>query len=102
MSERSLKERLARFMDPQAYEPVPKRIGKIMGKALHDSRKARREIAMRRAAAAIRFFSKPAERALLDARIARLSPASDAPPASSHSATGAVEAGASGNRGGVN
>jgi hypothetical protein len=29
-------------------------------------------------------------------------PASDAPPASSHSATGAVESGASGNRGGAN
>lgn len=69
---RTLKESLARYMDPEAFrEGVPDSVkftSRAVGKAVHDKRKARREIAMKRAEAAIRFFSKPENRALLDQR----------------------------------
>lgn len=57
--DRTMKADLARFMDPQAFEPVPQRVGKAKAKAMHDARKIRREIATKRADAAIRFFLKP-------------------------------------------
>jgi len=59
---KALKARLARFMDPQAFEPVPNRVkhtSRMVGKTTHDKRKVRREIALKRADAAIRFFLKP-------------------------------------------
>lgn len=63
MSEITLKAALARYMDPQAFrEGVPASVKftcKAAGRTLHDKLKRRREIAMKRAEAAIRFFSRP-------------------------------------------
>lgn len=74
--ERSLKESLARFMDPQAFrEGVPASVkftSKEQGRVVHDKLKVRREIAMKRAEAAIRFFMKPENRERLDHRAATL------------------------------
>ena len=67
----SLKEGLARFMDRGAFEPVENRIKHTcanVGKAEHDKRKVRREIALKRADAAIRFFLKPDNFAALQRR----------------------------------
>ncbi len=68
----TLKESLARFMDPQAFrEHVPDAVkftSKQFAKVQHDKLKVRREIAMKRADAAIRFFSKPENRERLDYR----------------------------------
>lgn len=76
MSERTLKENLARFMDPAAFkESVPdpmKHIAPTMGKVKHDKLKLRRDIALKRADAAIRFFLKLDNRILLDRRAAML------------------------------
>lgn len=72
MGEKTLKDKLARFMDPEAFkDSVPAAIKHTcaeMGKVRHDKLKVRREIAKKRADAAIRFFLKPGNRALLDAR----------------------------------
>ena len=68
---KQLKAKLARFTDREAFEPVENRIKHTcpnVGKAEHDKRKARREIALKRADAAIRFFLKPENLALLNAR----------------------------------
>jgi hypothetical protein len=70
---RTLKEDLARFMDPTAFKAsVPQSVkftAKEYGRAVHDKLKVRRTIAMKRAEAAIRFFSKPEERERLDHRL---------------------------------
>jgi len=71
MKDRTLKEQLARFMDPNAFEPVPlsvKHTSPAVGKSMHDKRKFRREIAMKRADAAIRFFLKPGNIEILQKR----------------------------------
>lgn len=49
-AKRSTKERLARYIDPQAF-------AEKVGKERRESMKARRERALKTAAAAIRFFS---------------------------------------------
>lgn len=51
-SKKTLKAKLARYMDPKAFEA--KKVGKEQAERL----RARREIAMKRADAAIRFFLK--------------------------------------------
>lgn len=71
--ERTLKERLARYMDPQAFEPVPncvKYTSATMGMVFRDERRSRRERALKRADAAIRFFMKPENAELLAYRSA--------------------------------
>lgn len=68
---KTLKERLARYMDPQAFEPVPDGIkftSRSVGLATHDRRKARRTISLKRADAAIRFFLKPENARAIEAR----------------------------------
>lgn len=57
---KTMKERLARFMDMKAF--TAKRVGKAQAEALA----ARRQIAMKRANAAIDFFKKPENRESLD------------------------------------
>lgn len=73
---RTLKECLARYMDPAAFiEPVPDSVkftSKQMGRVHHDKLKFRRQTAMKRAEAAIRFFSRPENRARLEHRLAVL------------------------------
>lgn len=59
---RSLRDGLARFMDLKAFDA--KRVGKEQAERL----KNRREIATKRADAAIRFFLKPDNLAALNAR----------------------------------
>lgn len=70
--QRTLKESLARYMDPEAFrEPVPDAVkftSKESGRVAHDKLKARRVVSMKRAEAAIRFFSKPENREALDHR----------------------------------
>lgn len=71
MGKGTTKERLARFMDPPAFEPVPPSVkftSSEVGRDMHDRRKVRREIALKRADAAIRFFRKPENLAWLNAR----------------------------------
>jgi hypothetical protein len=67
---RSLKDDLAGYMDPEAFRssvPEPmKHIAPEMGKVVHDKLKVRREMATKRAGAAIRFFLKPENRERLD------------------------------------
>lgn len=61
MGDRSLKEQLARYMDPQAFVPVAnpvKRTSPQLAQRQAEKRKVRREIVMKRAAAAIRFLIK--------------------------------------------
>ena len=62
---RSLKESLARFMDPAAFtDTVPDRVkftSRAVGKVEHDRLKSRRDIALKRADAAIRFFIEDAD-----------------------------------------
>lgn len=74
MGDKSLKDHLACFMDPEAFrESVPvsvKYTCKGVAKVQHDKLKFRRDIAKKRADAAIRFFMKPENRAKLDHRIA--------------------------------
>lgn len=53
---RTTKERLARYMDPQAF-------AEKVGKERKEAMKSRREISLRRAEAAIRFFKNEALRA---------------------------------------
>lgn len=69
---RTLKECLARYMDPGAFrDSVPDRVkftSAEQGRVVHDRLKARRATAMKRAEAAIRFFSRPENREWLDAR----------------------------------
>ena len=58
---RALKKRLARYLDAEAFEPVPDSVkftAKCAGKSMHDRRKIRREWALKRAECAIRFFMK--------------------------------------------
>lgn len=69
--ERTLKEQLARYMDPQAFDPLPpqtKRTSPQFAKVLHDRRKRRRRLAMERAASALAFFSRAENRRKLEAR----------------------------------
>jgi hypothetical protein len=73
VSDKTLKEKLARFMDPKAF--MAKRVGKEQAERL----KARREIATRRADASIRFFMKDENFAALQHRISTTA-ASEAPP----------------------
>lgn len=63
MGDRTLKESLARYMDNKAF--VAKAVGKEQAARL----KVRREIALKRAGAAIRFFSKPTNLAHLQRRV---------------------------------
>lgn len=66
---RGLIESLARYMHPQAFEPVPPRMKwtcKNVGKAEHDKRRSRRQLELKRAKAAVRFFSRPENRQWLD------------------------------------
>lgn len=69
---RTLKECLARYMDPGAFrDSVPGRVkftSAEQGRVVHDRLKARRDTAMKRAEAAIRFFSRPENREWLDHR----------------------------------
>lgn len=54
-----------------SVEPVPPRIKHTcaaVGKTVHDKRKARREISMKRSEAAIRFFMKPENASAIEAR----------------------------------
>ena len=60
MSDRTLVEDLARYMDNTAF--TAKRIGKERAAKMKD----RREIAMKRARASVRFFLKPENRERLD------------------------------------
>lgn len=73
-SKRTLKECLARFMDPAAFtEGVAASVkftSKAVGKTEHDKLKARRDFALKRADAAIRFFLKEENVSRLDGRIA--------------------------------
>jgi hypothetical protein len=74
VSERTLKENLARYMDPQAFTPVAnpvKRITPQLAQRQAEKRKARREIAMKRAESAIRFFCKPENLQLINERAAQ-------------------------------
>lgn len=65
----SLKGCLARYMDPKAFvDRVPDRVKFTcpeVGRVAHEKLKFRRDIALKRAAASIRFFSKPENHALL-------------------------------------
>lgn len=74
MTEPTLKGRLARYMDPKPFlEGVPDAVkftSGEFGRVTHDKMKARREIAMKRAECAIRFFCKPENMALLQQRAA--------------------------------
>ncbi|MGW8135396.1 hypothetical protein ACWGNZ_07130 [Sphingomonas zeae] len=63
--QRTLAEGLARYMDTKAFDAV--RVGKEQAERL----RARRDIANKRAKAAIRFFEKPENFARLQARIQR-------------------------------
>jgi hypothetical protein len=63
--QRTLSEGLARYMDTKAFDAV--RVGKAQAERL----KSRRDIANKRAKAAIRFFEKPENFARLQARIRR-------------------------------
>lgn len=74
-AKKTLKNSLARFMDRGAFEPVENRIKhtcKEVGRAEHDKRKVRREIALKRADAAIRFFLKADNLASLNNRASLL------------------------------
>lgn len=75
-SGKTLKESLARYMDPGAFRdsvpPSVKFTSKQAGLVLHDKLKARRQIAMKRAEAAIRFFSRPENRDWLARRAAAM------------------------------
>ncbi len=62
MSRKTLKERLARFMDPNAF-------AERVGKERREAMKARREIALKRADSAIRFFKKSENFGALSERI---------------------------------
>jgi hypothetical protein len=69
----TLKESLARYMDPEAFrDSVPDAVkftcGNV-GKSKHDKLKRRRTFATERAGAAIRFFKMPHNRERLDASI---------------------------------
>lgn len=72
----TLKAALARYMDPGAFrESVPdsvKHTCPTHGRTVHDKLKARRDWSMKRAEAAIRFFSRPENREWLDKRVAAL------------------------------
>jgi hypothetical protein len=74
MTAKVLKAQLARFMDPGAFrDSVPESVkgtSPVYGKALHDRLKVRREISLKRADAAIRFFLKPDNLAALNTRAA--------------------------------
>lgn len=77
MSERTLVEDLARYMDLEAF------IAKRVGRERREKYKARREIAMKRARACVRFLKKPENRLRLDAYSGPLAsePAPGGPPA---------------------
>jgi len=95
VSERTLKENLARFMDPQAFAPVAaptKRTSPEFAHRQAEKRKVRREIAMKRAEAAIRFFCKPDNLCLINERAVRFPAASDAKPPASAQPAPAIEA----------
>lgn len=96
MSERTIKESLARYMDPQAFEPVAaptKRTSPEFAHRQAEKRKVRREIAMKRAEAAIRFFCKPENLRMINDR-ASSTPAAAAVPAPSELAVDGSELGA--------
>lgn len=61
MSDRTLREDLARYLDLEAF--IAKRVGREKGMKLAE----RRKFALKRAACAIRFFKKEENRARLDA-----------------------------------
>lgn len=65
MSDRTLVENLARYMDLKAFDA--RKVGKEQAERL----KARREISMKRAKAAVRFFEKPENFERLRYRVAQ-------------------------------
>ena len=72
MAEKTLKAKLARYLDPDAFkESVPNRVKHTcaaVGKTEHDRLKARRDRAIGRAESALSFFMKPENLAALNHR----------------------------------
>jgi hypothetical protein len=83
VSKKTLRQSLARYMDPEAFkESVPdamKFTCKNVARVRHDKLKVRRDIADKRAGAAIRFFLMPENRARLEAVVAPVEAAAQDP-----------------------
>jgi hypothetical protein len=79
MAEKTLKEKLARYFDPEAFkESVPNRVKHTcaaVAKTEHDKLKARRIRAMDRAGSALGFFTHPENLRALNRRVAISTPA---------------------------